>query len=475
MTERNKEIKRLAGFSIGPIVRTIIGIASVPVTTRLLVPDQFGVSAIYTTFLQVIYLIVSMSYEKAFIRFFVDENDEGKLTRHILIPPMVLWAVISLIIWIFRAPISDILFEQPEYNLLFWLILNMGFRFFNGIASAKIQMSDRPVLYSVTGIVRRFNLFLITVLLLVFYDRSFKSVIYGTMITEILQTILLAILTRKRWAIRGSIDMALLGRLTRYALPLGPSTISIWLYNATDKFVIRYFDDFESVGVYSGAFKIITILTIAISAVSSYWTPTVLGWYKSGIVRKRIDQVGTVIIYAISALTLIIIAAKDLLILYLGPEYHESIIFIPFLILVPLIKLMGMILNVGILLEKKSVFTLYKSLFTTFLNLILNVILIQTVGVIGCAIATAISTLAGAVISSIYSSRLNHNYLNIRHASTLAIVIICAVATSCISSHHVLFCFFSLLAITMINWKSMSLLLTIIRESLHSLRIKLTK
>ena len=49
MSEKIKEAKSFLGFSIGPVVNLIIGLISVPITTRLLLPTQFGIATFYST------------------------------------------------------------------------------------------------------------------------------------------------------------------------------------------------------------------------------------------------------------------------------------------------------------------------------------------------------------------------------------------------------------------------------------------
>lgn len=80
-------LKKLFGFSIGPIVGAIIGFITVPVTSHLIAPDQFGLASMFNLANSILTLVVLIGIDQAYMREFNECKDKKKLLFNSMLIP----------------------------------------------------------------------------------------------------------------------------------------------------------------------------------------------------------------------------------------------------------------------------------------------------------------------------------------------------------------------------------------------------
>lgn len=429
MSERKNEIKKFAEFSIASVVNLFIGIISVPITTRLLIPEQFGIATFYTTASEILFLFISFSSSASFERFYVEIHDKCKLLIHTLFLPSILSIITGIFILFFGEKLSLLLFGKVNYQLILLLFFTIGLRIFTEISTTIIRMNTQAFLHSSALIFRRAVMLIATVSLLYFYKRNYSSVIIGSALTEILHAVFLFLFTRRYWRISVKLDYHLLNKLFHYALPLVPATMLTWIYNATDKIVLRFFGDYNDIGLYSGAFKIVTILNILSLGIAHYWRPASLLWYRDSEEKLKVRKVSEPIIFLSALSAVLLVMGKDLIILFLAKEYEASASLLPFLILTPVFGIFGLLTQVGLIYKKKTNIIFYISIVSTLSNFLLSIILVKIYGIIGCSIATGFSSLLQFILAGIACSIIAYNYISLRTVLTVFVILITVVST----------------------------------------------
>src|SRR5471030_1629819 len=105
-------LKRLAGFSIGPIISAVLGFITVPVTTYLVSPEDFGKSAMYTMGYSVSSLFIFLGLDQAFVREYNTYKNKHELFWNSLIISLIFSVLIGAIYIIFYKPISFVMFDS---------------------------------------------------------------------------------------------------------------------------------------------------------------------------------------------------------------------------------------------------------------------------------------------------------------------------------------------------------------------------
>ena len=108
--EKNSLIKKFLAFSIGGYINLIVGFFIIPITTRILSPEQYGIYSIMIVISQILVILSSLAMEQSFVRFFFEEEEEtrGKLLYTTLYPFFIIGTILSILIFIFRKKISSL-------------------------------------------------------------------------------------------------------------------------------------------------------------------------------------------------------------------------------------------------------------------------------------------------------------------------------------------------------------------------------
>lgn len=181
-----------------------------------------------------------------------------------------------------------------------------------------------------------------------------------------------------------------------FSLPTIPGLISAWVVGFSDRYVIGYFLGAASVGVYSAAYTLGSILFMLASVLSFVLPPTLSKLYDEG----RTDEVKTHLSYSLKYLLMMAIPfvcgaaalSKQVLRLFSTVEIASQGYYV-----VPLVALATLVLCVGgsfgyiLTLVKKTKITGTAYTLAALINLGLNLLIVPIWGILGAAITTLIA------------------------------------------------------------------------------------
>ena len=109
-------LKRLLGFSLGPVIGALISIIQIPILTRLMMPDQYGVSGLFRSLLLYVPNILYLGLDQAFAREYHQTNDKKQLFQTAVCIPLLLALILAGGMFIFRGAIAQWLFSSDSYG-----------------------------------------------------------------------------------------------------------------------------------------------------------------------------------------------------------------------------------------------------------------------------------------------------------------------------------------------------------------------
>ena len=268
---------------------------------------------------------------------------------------------------------------------------------------------------------------IISVLLLVGYQRSFRSVVYGVAVAEIINGTVLGIVSMGKLRISGKIIQPdQIKALLKYALPLIPASTLSWVVTSTDKLMLRTMCTYEELGLYGAASKIVAALGIIQTCFLTIWVPVAFRWYEEGKDHKYFTLVMKVVAAVMSCACLGILLCKNLVGWFLGEDFMRAIAVFPFLILSPLFYTISETTVLGISFQRKTGYNIIISLTSGAANLVLNYFLLPIWGGVGAAIATGVSSIVFFGMRTWLSRRLWY-----RFPVGLFAVLICVIVLNC--------------------------------------------
>ena len=389
-------IKKFLSFSIGGYINLIIGFFIVPITTRMLSPEQYGIYSLINVISQILVILCSLSMEQSFVRFFYEEEDEsrGKLLYTTLFPFFILGVIFFIFLFIFREKISIFIIGKNENVIWVYLIFSIFFRTLNIFSTLVIRMKQRGNLYSLITVLLKVFEFVFILLLYPYFGNNYKTLIFAMLFSNIVTGLISVLLERKMWSLKNLKNKCKTTKkeLIYFSLPLVLTMGLNWLFGSLDKITIKMFKDLGEVGIYSGAFKVVSLLTVIQSGFTTFWTPTALEHYsknpKDTLFYKKANDYLSFIFFILG---INILLFRNVVGILLGDKFYESIYVMPTLVFIPIMYLISETTMMGIGFKKKSKYFLYVSIIATISNFIGNIILVPYLGARGAAISTGIA------------------------------------------------------------------------------------
>lgn len=275
--------------------------------------------------------------------------------------------------------------------LVFLIVIQALYRY----AVLVIRMQQKGHMFSLLEILNRTFQFGFIILLYFLLGASYEIVIYSTVITYIILTVVSIIYEREFWNYKNILSKKLKHsklEILKYSDPLVLTTLITWLFQSIDKVALRHWSDFQELGLYAAAFKIVALLSVVQIGFSTFWTPVCYERFE----KNPHDKIFYALMSKIIAISMFLIAIitisfKDIIILLLGEGYREAANIMPFLVFMPLMYTLSETTVIGINFYKKPKWHILIAVVSCVTNIIGNFYLVPQYGAIGAAISTAFS------------------------------------------------------------------------------------
>ena len=385
----NKGVKKISAFTLGPIISAFIGFIQVPLITHMISTGEYGKTGMFSVAQGLISMIVFLGLDQAFVREYNENKD--RLTTNVVVVPLFFSLIISLGIIIMSSPISQILFGVKDERLpVIALAVMIPFMVIYNLGVLRVRMEERGLLYSFLIILLKTVTLIITLGLFIAYEKSFRSVVYGVSLSEIICGLVCLLMVAKEINLK-DLDSALIKRMLRFGIPLVPASILFWAMSSMDKIMIRAMLTFEELGLYEAAFKIVNVLAVIQTCFTIIWVPVAFRWMHEKVSNYRYVFVSKYVSLGMTALCLMILLFKDVVVFILGQNFAPSIYVFPFLLLHPIMYTMSETTVLGISFSRKTEYNIPISVASGGFNIVVNYLLIPIFGAIGAAIGTGLS------------------------------------------------------------------------------------
>lgn len=412
----NKILKNFFLFSFGSWISAILGIVSLPIITRLFDPNEFGSFNIFIIYANILFSIMLLGLDQALVRYYYDRDINGR--SHLLgtsIGISILFSVILFIpIIIGSNRISNLLFSGNVYYI-YLLPICVFTLLFNRYSSLILRMENESVKFSLFQIINKGSYVVFVLILWLVVGNTSFSIIFAFIISLIISAIYGIYEKSKIWVgisikNRGKANLI---ELLSFGVPVSFTLIINWIFQSMDKLFIQHYINIESVGIYSSAVTLIGILSIVQVSFSTYWFPLALDIYKNqrGKSKEFYEMVNNTISFLMYILCVVIICSKEILIFFLGEDYREASTLLPLLVFAPCINTIAEVSGIGITLSKKTYYNIYVSLIAVIINLIGNLLLIPSFGLIGAAISSALTYIGFYWAKTLYSQK-HYKFIN---------------------------------------------------------------
>ena len=361
-------LKQLAGqtviYGLSTILARIINFLFVPVYTRLLTPESYGVVTEFMAYIAVLQVVLVLGLETGCFRFANKEGIEPrKVYSNAFVTVFCISATFLALMIAFAGPIASVLGYSGYESCIMYMGGILALDAITAILFAKLRQENKALKFAifktikiVTETVANLVLFLwfpshvdSARWLLQFIPASpdFSYVIFAIFISCIVCG-LLFIPEYLRMSFR--LDPKLLRQMLAYSLPLMVAALPGVINDFLDRILFRYFDTNaeawrSSLGLYQAAVKLAVIMNLFIQMFRYAAEPFFFRRSREKDSRELYASVQEYFTAFCGLVFLGVILYIDVIALILGPQFRSAVGVVPVMLLSYMI--LGMLFNVS--------------------------------------------------------------------------------------------------------------------------------
>jgi len=376
-------------FTIANFSTKIFSLLMVVFYTYIFSTETYGKIDLIVTTITLCVPLVSFHIQEGIMRFSMDKNYDKRnvfsTTINILNRNFIfLLAVCLFLILLFRMPIIFLLFLFVLFSQCYY---NSIGQFIRGIGNVKV--------FAFGGVFSTVMLLLWNIILLLVFKLSIIGYLLSLLLSYVF-TIFYFILRGKLWNYYSPLlyDKLTASEMIHYCLPLIPNSIMWWIVNMSDRYMILILIGSAANGIYAVANKIPSIVSIITNIFFQAWQITVIEEHQSKDKEKYFSNIFNYfmeIIFIINSIILLL--GKPVISILISSEFYDSWKYVPCLLFASIFSSFSSFLGAYYAMSKKTIGAMLSTIVAAIVNIVLNLILIPTIGINGAAIATMVSML----------------------------------------------------------------------------------
>ncbi|MEZ5173503.1 MAG: flippase [Bacteroidia bacterium] len=401
-------------YGIGKGLKKFIGFLLLPVYTRALSPEEFGILDTLASgvFLMIVFFNFGLNSAVSFYYFKPEEEKERGSILYTVFILRLLVVIPSLILCLFAWPLSRLLFGSDEYaSAILLSFIQIPFSMLLSEQEMVFRLKRNAWGYNIATLLKSVINIGCGVLLVV----QFKMGVNGAQLATLLSTLAVVLFsyfsfTSKQYFPKFNINWA--KEMFRFGFPLIWAGLAVWVYQLSDRFFLIHYKDLEEVGFYSIGSTFsqpIGLLNLAVQM--SFGTLFYQMFNKEKIEQKPESKafMRRVLYLYLSIVSLFVVAISMFSFEIVGfvttKNYVPGIVAIPFLMVSLMFAQMVEVVPQGISISKKTWYYTWVTLAAASVNAGLNFLFIPWLGFLGAAITTLLSTMTYFTLADFLSRK----------------------------------------------------------------------
>lgn len=386
-----KNIKNFISYALGDLFVKGILFISLPLLTRVMVPEQYGKLSILNTAILILYVFTSLNLQSAVLnRYMKTKEGFSSFLSTVIIFLIPFHLVLIILEPLYAIPLSRLLgFSVDDVMPVLVICIMLSYIF---IYTSYLQASERGINYARINVVNKIGeIILIFAFAIWLSSNQYLSKIYAQIMVCIPLVIFCFYKMRTLIICRFSPDE--LKSALLFSLPLIVHVLSNSLLSQADRIIINNVLGSESAGIYSFSYNLGMCIVVLIMAWNSSWQPKLYQLINSreSTKIKMVNNASSVMILFITCGC--ILFSREMVIIMASKEYYSGIEIVPLVIMGnALIHIYLTYVNF-VFFEKKTMIISLTTLVALLINIGANYLLIPIYGIAGSAFATLVAYL----------------------------------------------------------------------------------
>lgn len=268
-------VARSATYGAGAVFLRAVGFLLLPVYTRFLTPEDYGIVAVANTVALMLGLLMPLGMHGALSRFYFRTTDEGErraTAGTLWLSTIIAASVVTAALQLFGEPLFAPLFREvpfsPYLRLAVW---SAFFAVFPLVPQNLLQVREQARLYVATTLGTAIVTTALTLGFVVVGRMGARGYLLGSVLGGGAGAIAYTAIALR--TVRPALRWDLLRAALVYSLPLVPHGIAGWALEMSDRAILARFVPLRDIGVYSLGYQLGSALGLVVTAFTSAWVP----------------------------------------------------------------------------------------------------------------------------------------------------------------------------------------------------------
>ena len=402
MDKYKKLLSNTLILSIGTFSSKLLVYFLMPLYTAILSTEQYGTADLITNAANLLIPFCCIGITHGVFRFAADEDENNKVVFSSGVTVLLLASAAFLLV----SPLISFIpyFESYAWLIAFYVISSN----FHTLSKEYIRAKGRMKLYAVQSILGTALVIAFNLLFLIPMNMGVTGYVLSVAVSDAVGTLFLIAYARlyRDFSFK-FVSKIKIKEMLKYSLPMMPTTVIWWITNVSDRFIVTAVCGSAENGLYSAAYKIPTIIALVAGVFNEAWQLSAISESKdkdeiSNFFSAVFERYQAILVLGCSMLIPFTPLATRIL---LNESYFTAWMFMPVLLVATVFSSLVTFIGTIYTVKKKTVMSLITAAVGAGLNIVLNLIMIPSMGAQGAGIATAISYFVVFALRAIHSKK----------------------------------------------------------------------
>ena len=390
MVSKHKElVKNTIIMMAGKIFTQFLSFFLLPLYTHTLPADAYGMVDLMMSYITLFVPVVTVQQEMATFRHLIDVRHDDAKKAEIVVTSFKS-TFLRLLLFIIPA-LLILLFVKWEYMYLALLCGSVV-----AISNLLLQIArgfGENSKYTIGSVIAGVATLLFNLLFICVFHFGAESILISATIANLFCASYLFFSLRIAYCfVIAKPSRRARNQMLKYSWPLVPNGISWWLINASDRTIVSLFLGTAANGIYAVANKIPSIISGFLSVFTLSWTESASLHINDSDRDEFFSSVASNTLRIFSSLGMLVIAFLPLVFdIIVGSEYYEAYNYIPIAIVAVIFHCMVSIYSAIYVAKKMSKKVASTSMFSAIINIVVDLMLVNFIGVYAAVISTAVA------------------------------------------------------------------------------------
>ncbi len=432
-------------YGLGTIVPRLLNyLLLTPFYTRIFTKAQYGTVSELYAYSSLLLVLLIHGMETTYFRYSVKKEEEQSTFNHALFSTSVFATLFLVITLLFKGNIAELIDYKQNVNYILCFAFIIFFDVITSIPFARMRNENRALKFSIIKLIN----VSVNILLNIFFfvvckdsENTFFNSLYNpdinigyaffsNMVSSTV-TFVLLIPEYKRFQFKISFRKYL--TMLNYTWPLIVIGIAGVINEVSDKIFLKYCSSAdlnaqEQVGIYAANYKLAVLMTIFIQMFNYAAEPFFFKMSSSSDAKESYRVVMDYFVIFCLVIFLMVTMYIDVFKYFIGVEFHVGLPIVPIILLANMFLGIYYNLSVWYKINNKTYCGAVISIVGVIITLLVNIMLIPTIGYWGSALATILCYFVMTIISYLWGRKVypvNYNVVKLSAYIVLSIIILC--------------------------------------------------